>query len=1107
MKLNVRVAGDRRSWAGAWLSAWVLLLMAGILLYVGSKVQFSSRVSATIQNPPTGLGDATLLGAGAKSRTGSPITFASLPLSFEVNQGQTDPQVKFLARGGGYTLFLSQNEAVLKLQSSAGSSGSASQLQHSAVSTQRSATSVVRMKLVGANAGAAVSGSEQLSSRSNYFLGNDPAKWRRDVPQFARVRYGPVYPGVDLVYYGHQGRLEYDFEVAPGAKPEQIGLEIEGAQGLHLSANGDLVAETGNGKVQWNAPEVYQRSGDRKQAVAAKFVLSADNRVHFVVGEYDHSRALVIDPVLNYSTYLGGTGDEGCAFQSGTYTTAVSGCPGIAADAAGNIYVAGATTSPTFPPTGTAFQANNAGQSDVFIAKFNVNPNSVYSLVYWSFLGGTGNDTSAGIAVDFNLNVYVAGNTTSNSDFPMANPPNGYQTTSSGINANNHVFIAKLNPAGNTLLYATYLAGTGTDTATGLAVDTRANAYVMGTTNSTDYPATAGSFQATSPSPGNPEFFMSKVNTAGSGVSSLAYSTYFGASNVAAPVVAQGGGIAVDQFGFVYITGGTNYQHTQVAGDFPILNAFQSCLDAPSNPNPCPAATNADAFVAKLDTNAATGSQLKYSTYLGGSGVDIPYGIAVDGGGNAYVAGTTTSSDFIIPSGTTPFQNANGGSGDAFMAKIGSAGNVLSYFTYLGGAGTDIAYAIAVDVNQAAHITGSTTSNPFPTVDPLANTGAGTGTNAFVALIQTTFAGQTGGYSSYLETSGAGGNSDGTGIATDANANTYVAGETNSSAFPVTNSSVLNGTSDAFVSKITPSASGVTMVATTSLASGTTVGIGNQVTYSYAIKNTGPDVASNVIFTTTLPASGATFASASSTPGSCTAVVSGTVTCSIGSLGVVATTAAAQATVKINLTPTVSGTLSNTGTLQANGAVVTSQSASATVTDFTIGVSPSTNAVVAGNTATYQVQVGIPGGQTNFFPNAVSLSCSAGVPTGAACTFSTNPLTMTSTSAISSTLTITTTARPVTAAQLRFGSWYATLLPIGGLTFLGIGVGASRRRKLGIAIFGVVVFGLIGLQMACSGSSGAATPPAGTPAGTYAVTLTGTSGSASHATRMTLVVQ
>lgn len=1091
------------------MSAWVLLLMAGIFLYVGSKVQLSSKASATVQNPPTELGNGSLLAASAKSRAGSPITFASLPLSFEVNQGQTDPQVKFLARGGGYTLFLTQDEAVLKIQSSAGSRrSSAAQSRHAAVSTQHSATSAVRMKLVGANAGASVSGSEQLASRSNYFLGNDPAKWRRDVPQFARVRYAQVYPGVDLVYYGHQGRLEYDFEVAPGAKPEQIGLKIEGAQGLHLSANGGLVAETASGKVQWNAPEVYQRSGNQKQAVAAKFVVSADNRVHFVVGEYDHSRALVIDPVLNYSTYLGGTGDEGCAFQSGTYTTAVSRCPGIAADAAGNIYVAGATTSQTFPPTGTAFQPNNAGQSDVFIAKFNVNPNSVYSLVYWSFLGGTGNDTTAGIAVDFNLNVYVAGNTTSNTDFPMANPPNGYQTTSSGINANNHVFIAKLNPAGNTLLYSTYLAGTGTDTATGLAVDTRANAYVTGITNSTDYPATAGSFQTTSPSPGNAEFFMSKVNTAGSGVSSLAYSTYFGGSNVAGAVVAQGGGIAVDQFDSVYITGGTNYQHTQAAGDFPILNAFQSCLDAPNNPSPCPAATNTDAFVAKLDANAATGSQLKYSTYLGGSGIDIPYCIAVDGGGNAYVTGTTTSSDFIIPSGTTPFQNANGGSGDAFMAKIGGGGNVLSYFTYLGGAGTDIAYSIAVDVNQAAHITGSTTSNPFPTVDPLANTGAGTGTNTFVALIQTTFAGQTGGYSSYLGTSGAGGNSDGTGIATDANANTYVAGETDSTGFPVTNGSALNGSaSDAFVSKITPSASGVTMVATTSLANGTTVGIGNQVTYSYAIKNTGPDVASNVIFTTTLPASGATFGSASATPGSCTAVVNGAVTCAIGSLGVVATTAAAQATVKINLTPTAPGTLSNTGTLQANGAFVTSQSATATVTDFTVGVSPSTNAVVAGNTATYQVQVGIPRGQTNFFPNAVSLSCSAGVPTGATCTFSTNPLTMTSTSAISSTLTITTTARPVTAAQLRFGSWYATLLPIGGLTILGMGVGASRRRKFGIAIFGMVVFALIGFQLACSGSSGSTTPPAGTPAGTYAITLTGTSGSASHASRLTLVVQ
>ena len=1090
MNLTVRVSRNRLRGTQVLLTISLMLLIAGILLHLGASQPMASSLPA-YDSPWERTGQTS---ASFSPKAGAGNSLAHLPLNFEANQGQTDGRVKFLARGTGYTVFLTQDEAVMKL---AAKSRSSVARPHSLARPQsRALASVVRMKLVGANRHAAITGSEQSPSRSNYFVGKDPSKWRRNVPHFSRVRYRQVYPGVDLVYYGNQGQLEYDFEIAAGADPKQIDLKVDGGQNLHLDARGDLVAETPAGDLRLRAPTVYQRVGGEKRTVTGKFLLSEDHRLHVVVGHYDRTRVLVIDPVLNYSSYLGGTGDEGCAFISGAYTTAIAGCPAISVDAANSIYVAGATTSATFPVTGSPLQANNAGSSDAFIAKFNVTSSSVYTLAYWTFLGGSSSETTAGIAVDSSLNVYVAGNTSSTTTNNFPTTSNGNQTVppSSGI----HGFVSVLNPSGSALTYSTYVEGDGTDTITGLAIDAHANAYITGTTTSTSgFPITAGAIQ-TSPQSTNPQFFLTKLNTQpANGTSSLLYSTYFGSTLPSSGAIVQGGGVAVDPLGSAYITGETNFLSSGSGGSFPILNAYQPCLDAPGA-TACTSPTSPDAFVAKIDTNASAGAQLKYSTYLGGGGIDIPYAVAVDGGGNAYVTGTTTSTDFPIANGTDAFQATfGGGSQDAFVAKFGNPGPTvpLVYSSYLGGPGNDIGYAVAVDLNQAAHVAGSTTSG-FPQVHPISsiNPGPGAGINAFVALIQTAFAGQSGGYSSYLGTTGANGNSDATGIATDANGNSYVAGETNSSAFPVTNSSVLNGAaSDAFVSKIVPLLSGLTITASTSVAS-STIGIGNQVSFIYTITNAGPDVASNLILTDTLPPLGATFASASATPGSCTAVVNGTVACSIGSLGTT------TATVKINLTPTIAGSVSNSASLQANGVAVGSANASATVTDFAVGVSPSTNAVLAGNSATYQVQVGVPAGQTNFFPNSIALSCSAGVPTGAACAFSTSP--------VSSTLTITTTARPVPTAEIRnVRFWYAAVLPVTGLTFLGIGAGASRKKRWLLALLGMLPFALASFQLACSSGSGSATPPTGTPAGTYAITITGTSGSAAHASRATLVVQ
>jgi uncharacterized repeat protein (TIGR01451 family) len=1085
VKLNVRVAGDRLALAGLWLTASLLVVLAGILLHLGQS-PIAAKLTANNNSPWQAEGQTS----PAAAKPASPTAFGHVPLSFEANQGQTDAQVKFLARGGGYTLFLTRDEAVLKLSSVVGHQSSAK--QHSAVSTQHSATStsIVRMKLVGANAGARVIGSEQLPSRSNYFVGNDPAKWRRDVPQFARVRYGQVYPAVDLVYYGNQGRLEYDFEVAPGADPEQIGLQIQGAQKLTVNSKGDLVAETAAGDVQLHAPEVYQNIGGQKRAVSGKFVLSADHRVRFALGEYDRGRTLVIDPVLSYATYLGGTGDEGCGFISGT---PVSGCPGVAVDGAGNMYVAGATTSADFPAAGTAFQSTSTSQ-DAFIARFD----STGALKYSTYLGGTGAETTAGIAADSSQNIYVAGNTTS-TDFPTTSS-NAFQATSTG---GTHVFVTELAAAGNALVYSTYLAGNGTDVATGLAIDNAAGVYVSGLTTSqnvgTGFPSTGSAFQV-NPTSAN-QFFFTKLNTAASGASSMAYSSYLGGSTGGTGRT-MGGGIAVDSSRNVYLTGGTDFTN------MPVLNAFQ--------------ATNAgglDAFVAKFNVNVSGSGGRLYLSYFGGTGDDVGYGIAVDPSGNAYVTGATNSPNITIPAGANALEPCLNSPltaarpcptptapSDAFVAKVASSGSPsfpLSYFTYLGGSQSDVGLAIAADAAQAAHVAGITNSTD---VAAGANASGG-GQDAFAALIQTTngtsVGRTTGDYTMYL---GGGAADDGTGVAIDSNGNSYIAGETASGDF-LTHTppqlpafqTVLGGSSDAFLSKLTVPVA----LAVTGASSPNPVGIGNQATFTYTIKNSTSAVATNLIFVDSLPISGATFASISSTPGACTTVVNATVTCSIGTLGIGAT-----ATVKVNLTPTATGLLTNSATVQANGAAAGGASASVNVVDFTLGISPTTAAVVAGNSATFQVQVGNPSGQTSFFPDAVSLSCSAGVPTGAGCTFSTNPLTLTSTSAISSTLTLTTTARPVTTGRLqKLRTWYAAILPITGLTFLGLGLGTARRRRWLIGIFAVLVFGLAGLQLACSGSSGGTTPPAGTPAGTYPITLTGTSGSASHAVRMTLVVQ
>ncbi|PYX92774.1 MAG: hypothetical protein DMG71_17145 [Acidobacteria bacterium] len=397
MKLNRLGMGTGVSRSKVIVGATLLTALAVAILWISSGIHVSGG-NAVANSPVSSLFSGV---DNSGSNRNLRAIYSQMPLVFEVNQGQSDGRVMFLARGAGYGLFLTPNAAVL-------------QMQHSAISRHHSAVkaATVRMRLDGANVNSEVSGVEPLPGTSNYFIGNDPAKWHRNIPQFARVRYRSVYPGIDLVYYGRQGHLEYDFEVAPGADPRQVALSFEGAESVHLTSEGDLVLEIAGGSIRLQAPRTYQRAGTQEQQVPGQFVMLAHGRVGFKIGAYDRSRELIIDPVLTYSSFLGGTGNEGCFAITGVAT---AGCPGIAVDAGGSFYVAGSTASLSdFPTTSGVLQpapSPSGGTANIFVTKFD--PSGAAPLAFSTYLGGNGTDTSVGVAVDAGLNVYVAGTTTS----------------------------------------------------------------------------------------------------------------------------------------------------------------------------------------------------------------------------------------------------------------------------------------------------------------------------------------------------------------------------------------------------------------------------------------------------------------------------------------------------------------------------------------------------------------------------------------------------------------------------------------------------------------------------------------------------------------------
>jgi hypothetical protein len=730
--------------------------------------------------------------------------YGKLSLSFEANHGQADSTVKFLSRGNGCVFYFTETGSVLALanRSNTGHELTSQGRRFRAAGTR--STDVLRMELVDANFGSSVTGAGQLPGTANYFIGNDPARWQRNVPTYAKVKYGGVYPGVDMVYHGNQDQLEYDFVVAPGANARAIQLHFDGAKRLELTLRGDLTVSGAHGQIAFHKPLVYQLHNGRRRPIPGRFTLRAKNDVGFSLGSYDQSKVLVIDPVLVYSSYLGGS--------------VLDAANAIAVDKAGNAYLAGSASSPNFPVTRGAFQTTDEDPlgdefNATFIAKLN---SSGTALVYSTYLGAANCSTSFsffsnglltfpphGLAVDDFGDAYVTGSPCS-AHFPVTK--GAFQTTNPSGGA---TFVTKLSPNGSELVYSTFLGGGGGDQSNALALDGSGNVFITGTTGSTNFPVTKGAFQRENRAAAvnnSTTGFVSKLNSTGS---DLVYSTYLGGSGGFLGGFGDiGNAIALDRSGSAYIAGLT------YSPDFPVTKgAFQT-----RNKGITSEFAGNNAFLTKLNS---TGTGLIYSTYLGGSQTshspDSANAVAVDGLGNAYVAGSTSDDDFPITKGAFQTKNKAADLGqypgnDAFVTKLDPTGSELVYSTFLGGsglgrfsdgAGGDAANALALDDSGHAYVAGVTESTNFPITSgafQTTNRSARRGVNAFVTELN-----QDGSelvYSTYL-----GGTSQdyADALALDDDGNVYVGGAADSIDFPISKSAFQrsnHGTGNAFVAKL-----------------------------------------------------------------------------------------------------------------------------------------------------------------------------------------------------------------------------------------------------------------------------------------------------------------
>lgn len=635
----------------------------------------------------------------------------------------------------------------------------------------------IRTTLAGANVRPTLRAGDPSAAKANYLLGNDASRWRTQQETYQQVRYESAYPGIDLVFYGSEGRLEYDFVVKPGADPRQIALLVDGADRIEVDRSGDLVLRAGKFETRWAKPVLYQEKAGVRQPVDGRFVLSG-NRVRFAVGRYDRQRELVIDPVLNYATYVGGRVNEASR--------------GVVTDAQGNVYIAGYTTSDNLPSTGGRVQAAYGGNSggtnndtgDAFVARFS----SAGALQWITYLGGRADDIGMDIALDAQGNIFVTGFTTS-TNFPVS--AGALQGTYRGgsvtdFHQGGDGFVTKLNNSGSAIVYSTYLGGRLDDRGLAITVDAQGNALVAGNTVSTDFPVTAGVVQGTygggAPGPNGivegGDTFVAKLNATGT---ALTWSTYLGGS-----LSDSAADIAIDATGAVYVTGGT------LSTNFPTTaGAFQRTFGGVAGQDFQQIFPLGDVFVTKMNPTATA---LVYSTYLGGSRDETAMGMVLDRDNNVYLTGMTSSTNFPTTA-NAPYRTYGGPGaaqgyfvyGDAFVSKLNAAGSALVYSTLLGGGNDDGGWGIVLDKDNNAWIGGTTNSSNLPlTTDALQKTFGGNGGqtlatgDAFIAKLNA--AGSAFAYVSYF----GGSRDDGAGgITMDSAGNIWVTGSTMSTNFAV----------------------------------------------------------------------------------------------------------------------------------------------------------------------------------------------------------------------------------------------------------------------------------------------------------------------------------
>jgi hypothetical protein len=997
----------------------------------------SSQIVASTHTAASAQAAAPLSAAQKQNWTSA---YGTLPLAFEANQGQTAPEVRYLAHGQSYQLFLTNQEAVLTLrQSAAAGAKSAKRVSPVAMRMHHKPnavkTSVLRMHFDGANPAAEIAGTKQLSGKTNYFIGNDPKKWHTDVPSYETVRYQGVYPGVDMLFYGNQQRLEYDFIVAPGADPNAIALSISGARKLQLNSQGDVLMSLAGSKVALQKPVVYQVVNGQRQQIAGNYTISNGQQIRFAVADYDHTQPLTIDPILNYSTFVGGE--------------AVDLALGIALDAAGDAYIAGATSSTAFPQMNgisATPPADLSALGTAFVTE--LNPMGT-GLIYSTYLGGSGNafgEEATAIALDGATppNIYVTGFTGS-SDFPLSTTVLPFQGVApASVTAETAAFITALAPSATgtaQLAYSSYLGGDTNDEAFGIAVDASGIAYVVGATQSTNYPQVGTQITSGQVSTGDVgNAFLSKINTTVSGTPSLLYSTYLGGSGSGNTSILGGfadvaQAVVIDATADAYVGGGTNSANFPLAG-----------IAIPSSAN-CGANGQGSAFISIINTTAQT---LTYSHCLSGNpGAENAFGVTLGTGVPAvvtkivYITGTTSSANFPHTVGSIP-PAGSVASGVAFMSMLNPLTGTLQYSTFLGGTNSDTGFSIASDSAGLAYVVGQTASRDFPTtqgaVQPAQNDPNANG-EPFIAKISPSGLGAADLlYSTYFGSSAANtavtspGSAQGIALA---GTTAYVAGYTAAPDIPTTSGAFqtslgATGATNAFVVELpfSPTIS----VSPTSLVFGTQlIAVASLPQFVTLTNNTASAVTLTLPPTTTGPNS-ADFVGAASGTSPCTTSLAAGASCTIGVTFTPSNPVAETATLNIvdsldTSTHPILVALSGTGSATTSNITITPTTLTLPGTLLTT----STNATVSiGNNGNQPLSISaISAAPGVFTETSNTAACNNGAfpiviaPGGAACvvTVTFSPIATTTPGPVSGSLTVTQTGGNVDTVILNGTAW------------------------------------------------------------------------------------